>query len=837
MKFLYAEDNPADADLVRAHFAAAAADVQIEIAHDGAQCLLRLEGRHFDLLLLDNHLPDMDGLEVLRQVRAGGHVLPVVMVTGAGDDMTLWRALQAGADDYVPKRDRYLETLPDLLTGILRRHRNRSLLLRSADHRLEHRILYVEPNAMDAELTVAHFANAAPDLSLQVVNSGGPALALLESGAAYDLVLVDLRLPGMSTPELIRETQQRGIELPFVVITGRGDEATAVSLLRLGAYDYVVKRDNYLLQLPHSLRHALHRFSLDNTTRALQSELVTLNASLEQKVAQRTEQLQSEVQARLLAQEDLARSEGLLRMAGRMARLGAWMIELPARQLVWSAELCAILGVAPEDVPAVEDVIGFCARRWRARLHRRLDACIMRGIAFDDEFQAVGAGARRLWVRIMGRAVRDADGAIARVQGTLQDITERKQAEADWQELEARLRESQKLEAIGTFAGGIAHDFNNILGAILGNVALVKGEIETAHPVQASLEQIHRTASRGRDLVRKIRAFSRREPQEFAVQPLRPLIEESISMLRSILPAMVRMETCFSDVPVWVEVDGTQIQQVLMNLCVNAWHAMKGRPGCIQIGLDAEDAADEDDDGVLREPRARIWVRDDGAGIDPAARSRIFEPFFTTKSSQGTGLGLSVVHGIVLAHRGSISVDSAPGLGSTFHVYFPLKLHRQDDPVPGATDRPSHEPLRGEGCHVIYVDDDPVMTLMAERLLERLGYRVTAFQDPRAALEFVCAQPLAFDVAVCDFNMPALSGLDFARALAAIRRDLPVIISSGYFPDDSRAEAAELGVRGVLDKQNTADGLAPLIQQVLSEIPGGRPPSAARSSRVRATRP
>lgn len=812
MRYLYAEDNPVDADILCAHFAMFAPDVHIEIVDNGAQCLRRLSEERFDLLLLDNHLPDTDGLDLLRAIRNAGHDIPIVMITGDGDDMTIWRALHEGADNYVPKSAGHLDNLPELLAALLRRHRSRGLL-DSVDSKREHQILYIEPNAMDAELTAAHFAQSAPDLRLHAAASADQALSLIAAGTAFDLVLTDLRLPGMSAAELIREAQHRGIDVPFVVITGRGDEATAVALLRLGAYDYIVKRDNYLVQLPHSLRHALHRFRLDVTTHALQSELMALNTSLEQKVAQRTAELEAEARARLRAQEALQHSEDLLKMAGRMARLGAWMIELPLRRMVWSEELATICEVDPSHVPSVDEAIEYCAIPWRAMLRQRLDGCIRDAASFDEELQMITARGRLVWVRVMGQAVRGANSAVVRVQGTIQDITERKQAEADRHELEARLRESQKLEAIGTFAGGIAHDFNNMLGAILGNVALARGEVD-AHALQTSLTQIHRTAVRGRSLVQQILAFSRRQPQAFVVQLLRPLIEESVGMLRPMLPAMVRVETCLTDAPAWVEADSTQIQQVLINLCVNAWHAMQGSTGHILIGLEIiGDAVSAP--GTPSGRRAHLWVRDNGSGMDAETRARIFEPFFTTKSGHGTGLGLAVVHGIVLAHRGSITVESTPGHGSTFHLLFPLAPEPADE-APAWLPSARGDLPRADDRHVLYVDDDEVMMLMVERLLQRAGYRISAFLDPEEALDAVKADPDSFDVAVCDFNMPALSGLDFARALASIRPQLPVIISSGYLPEEAQAEALQLGVRGLLQKQNTFDELDRLIRRVLA---------------------
>lgn len=298
---LYTEDNPQDADLTRVHFEREAPDFKIEVVGTGVDCLGRLSEESFDILLLDNRLPDMEGLDVLGKLRANGHTLPVVMVTGMGDEETVAKSLRAGAADYVSKSEPdYLTMLPDLLRQVVARQ-----------HRLSHggeaekrnqKILYIEPNEMDVELTEQHFASSAPHLQLHSISSGRDALALLTGKHDIDLVLTDLRVPDMNALELIREAQHRCIDLPFVVITGRGDEATAVAILRLGAYDYMVKRKNYLMQLPHAIDHALHRFNLGQTTQRLNSELIELNTSLEQKIQARTAELKSEVIVRKAAE-------------------------------------------------------------------------------------------------------------------------------------------------------------------------------------------------------------------------------------------------------------------------------------------------------------------------------------------------------------------------------------------------------------------------------------------------------------------------------------------------------------------------------------------------------
>lgn len=411
----------------------------------------------------------------------------------------------------------------------------------------------------------------------------------------------------------------------------------------------------------------------------------------------------------------------------------------------------------------------------------------------------------------------------------IRDITERRRAEAARAELESQLRESQKMEALGTLAGGVAHDFNNVLAVIMGNVELVCQDLGPAHASLGSLEEISKASRRAKNLVQQILAFSRRQVLERKVILLAPVIEESVHLLRATLPAGVSMSMeCAADAPA-VLADATQIQQVLLNLCSNAWQAMQGRerPGTIEIGLEAHDQAPgEARDarttfvrGSLRPGRYTcLSVRDNGSGMDPATVARIFEPFFTTKPvGVGTGLGLAVVHGILQEHEASVEVHSELGEGTTFRIYFPAV----DAPVPAAPEqRPNpvskdwgDTPAKG-GKHILYVDDDEAIVLLMTHLLERKGYRVSGYIDAREALAAARAEPGRFDLAVTDHNMPGMSGLEVASALREIRADLPVALASGYITDELREKAPAAGVRELIYKPNTVDELCDTVARL-----------------------
>ena len=395
-----------------------------------------------------------------------------------------------------------------------------------------------------------------------------------------------------------------------------------------------------------------------------------------------------DITQRKLAELALIDSEQRWKFAVEGSGDGVWDADMLTGRTSHSPRWKQILGYSATDLDDGAD-------DWRQRLHpedrdRVLaahQACLDgRSPHLHSEFRIRCQDGRWKWVLDRAMVVaQDECGRARRMIGTYSDISDRKAAETARALLEDQLRESQKLEAVGTLAGSIAHDFNNIMGAVLGHVELARLDLAADHPAVASLLQVQKAGQRARSLVQKIMSFARRQPQARQNQLLRPLVEESIDLLRATLPSGVTLATQLDDAPLAANVDATQLHQVLMNLGTNAWHALQGQPGRIEVGLAAlpQGLADPrlrlcwpadvvPDPQALARPWLQVWVRDSGCGIDEATRGHIFEPFFTTKpAGQGTGLGLAMVQGIVQAHQGVMGVDSQPGQGSCFSLYLP----------------------------------------------------------------------------------------------------------------------------------------------------------------------
>jgi PAS domain S-box-containing protein len=437
------------------------------------------------------------------------------------------------------------------------------------------------------------------------------------------------------------------------------------------------------------------------------------------------------------------------------------------------------------------------------------------------------ADGQRTWISINTAPIFDHSDSTTEsrpsgVVATFTDITEAVVAETVRLSLEQQLREAQKIESLGTLAGGIAHDFNNILGAILGNVKLASEDAAQNAHIQLSLNEINKAAVRAKRLVEQILTFSRRQTQDLAAQPLLPLVNEAVALLRATIPAKTLLDTKIDTPQIIVRCDATQVSQVLINLCTNAWHALPNGEGQIVISLSETRIAQDSSlaNTTLAPGRyALLSVTDNGCGMDEAIQARIFEPFFTTKAvGVGTGLGLAVVHGIIKAHHGHIVVNSHVGAGTRFDIYLPAVA---DSTTQTSAALPTQTVLEGRGQHVIYIDDDEAMVILTVRILEKRGFRASGYLSAARALDAIREHPEDVDLVVSDYNMPGQSGLDVAQNVKHIRADLPIIITSGYITDELRTAAQNTGIHDIVYKPNTVEDL---VQSIVRSLRRGSVP-------------
>jgi PAS domain S-box-containing protein len=432
---------------------------------------------------------------------------------------------------------------------------------------------------------------------------------------------------------------------------------------------------------------------------------------------------------------------------------------------------------------------------------------------YDCEYRVRQPDGDWHWLHARGRCLRDATGRPFRIVGSTIDVNEQKLAQAHKEQLEGQLRQSQKMEAIGTLAGGIAHDFNNILGAILGYGELAHQHSEEGSPLRRYLDNVMHAAERAQMLIERILGFSRSGLGDRVAVNVQFVIEETLELLEASLPVGIRLESRIESGDSAVIGDATYLHQVAMNLCTNAVQAME-RGGTLGVILECVEVTESRalSRGLLHPGSyVRLTVRDTGVGIPPAVLERMFDPFFTTKGvGQGTGLGLSLVHGIVSDLGGAIDVTSKTGEGTTFEIWLPVAGETAMPPLEAARPLP-----RGNGETVMIVDDERPLVALAEEITAQLGYEPVGFDSSRAALEAFSAQPQRFDAVLTDEAMPDLVGTEFASEIRQLRPAIPIILMSGYGGAQLTNRAAEIGVNEVLRKPLHRRDLAESLARVL----------------------
>jgi PAS domain S-box-containing protein len=607
-----------------------------------------------------------------------------------------------------------------------------------------------------------------------------------------DLVIVDLRMPEVDGIQVLCEIRRLSPLTPLIVASGTGIVGDAVAALRQGAWDYLLKPVEDLSVLAHAVEAALEK-------RQLKKENQAYRANLEKLVKARTAAL-AETNA------TLSQINTQFRRILDTLPTGIIIVDAESSRIVYLSPAAAgMLGVDPRDVLGIpcQRVCPQLAGNCSMGKDKLLDRAERTMLTVDGREVPV--------LKTVCRTV--LEGRDCFIESFI-DLSEQLRAEQEQKRLQTQLRQAQKMEALGTLAGGIAHDFNNILSAVLGYSELGLQDLDDAsHPLFAKLTAINHAGHRAKRLVDQILAFSRRQEQPQVPVKIAPIVKEVLKLLQSSLPASIRVQSTIADDRT-VMGDPTQIHQIIMNLCTNAYHAMQDAGGLLSLLLEPVCVDSRDACGVEDLPAGsylRIVVADTGTGIDPAIIERIFDPYFTTKEKgKGTGLGLAVVHGIVKQYGGGISVDSHLGKGTAISVLLPACV----PPAPESGHLPVSMPRGHE--HVLLVDDEKDLVEIVGSMLERLGYRVVACTGSMEALALFKQDPFGFDLVVSDFNMPGLTGDQLAQQILSIRREIPIIVCTGFSKAFDQARAKAIGVRRVLMKPLTMEAIAHALREVLA---------------------
>lgn len=498
----------------------------------------------------------------------------------------------------------------------------------------------------------------------------------------------------------------------------------------------------------------------------------------------------------------------------KIARLGNYHWNLQTQHVEWSDEMYNIFGLSKENYdPNKENYLDIVHPDDHHLNSEEYIKDVISKPEHTGEYRIIDQTTEKIkYIQFWGETKFDKNGKPLSVFGIFQDISNRKRTEIDKNELEKKLLHAQKMESIGQLAGGIAHDFNNILYPIIGFTQLSQSELSKDHPVQENLTDILNGALRAKDLVKRILHFSRQQEHELKPMILQPVINESCKLLRSTIPSNIDLRMNLYDGREAVLCDDSEIHEILLNLCTNAYHAIAGNKGNIIIGLSRQDPPYNLE--MLPGKYLCLSVKDNGVGIPEKIKDKMYEPYVTTKEiGKGSGLGLSVVYGIVQNYNGGIKVESSPTKGTVFEIYLPIT----DESAHIENNQVIEDPNESENEHILFVDDEGAIVKLGVRALKNYGYRVTGIKDSTEALKLFEANPNDYDLVITDMAMPGMVGSELAKRILDTRPDVPIIICSGYSEKLDKLKAKDLNISTLLDKPISVESLVKSTREILDK--------------------
>jgi len=609
-----------------------------------------------------------------------------------------------------------------------------------------------------------------------------------------DIVLVDLRMPEMDGLDLIEEVKKISPDTPIIVISGTGVISDAVQAIRSGAWDYLLKPIDDMSILLHSINKAVNQARLTKENKLYQQHL-------EQLVEERTKELKNK-------NIELEQMNKKIQISEKKYKLlfNSLVYGMALYKIIYDQNNNPIDYYFIEINPSFEKLTGIKAEN---AINKSLfdffpDAKKLLSKYFKDSiinckvkhFEYYNKSLEKFF-NIMAYKT-ETDQFIT----VFSDITENKN-------FENKLRQSQKIEAIGTLAGGIAHDFNNILFIITGYLELAMDIADNEDEIYDYLDRSLIAAKRAMDLIDQILTFSRQTKNEIQPVKIHLIVKEIYNLLRSSIPSTIEIRQNFKT-KLSVMADPSQIHQVVMNLCTNATHSMVKNGGILELNL--EEVNNSKCGKISNSKCVVLSVKDTGHGIPKHIQDNIFDPFFTTKNQgEGTGMGLSVVHGIIKNCGGSIYLESEVGKGTTFYVYFPAIDSEEDIEIINNKDLQN-----GQG-NILFIDDEKVLTEMTSQILNGLGYDVTIMTESLLALNYFKENKDLFDLIITDQTMPEMVGTILAREIKKIRKDIPIILCTGFSANISEEEIQKSGIDFVINKPILKNELAEVIWQIINK--------------------
>ncbi|MFP4474933.1 MAG: response regulator [Desulfatibacillaceae bacterium] len=817
-----------DDEFVRQSFTACLEDAGYTVveAENGLTGMHRFREARPDLVMVDLRMPVMGGYEVIEKLQEESPNMPLIVVSGAGVLSDVVEAIRKGAWDYMVKPVSDM----DALLHCVRRNLERADLLQQREAYQEHLEREVENRTRElAEVnrrleatnerlrgivestlmlsTLKGFHRLCAKLLEEfgrLMGADGASLYLVEKNRLNLACSLD---PGHAPCRLGIPVREKTL-FHHVLSAGKpllADEVSPKRGFTPSGWDGYRGRSALVFPLLDRGRSTVGLVSLHNKRNGEFTELDREMGSVLASYA-------SEALRAAKSADDLRASEEKYRDLVNNLTDVIFTMNEKGELLYVSPAVTTLLGYLPEEVIGAP-FLDFVYEEDVPRVLDRFREILDNSPFFPSEYRVLASDGTVRWVRSATRPKLYEDGR-REFQGLLSDITELKRRREEQDQLEVQLRQAQKMEAIGTLAGGIAHDFNNILTPIIVFTEMSRQLVVKDSPAEKQLNEVLVAAKRAKELVSQILTFSRQTEAEKRPVHAEVILREAMKLLRSSIPSSIRFDQHIAAECPPVLGDPTQIHQVLMNLCTNAYHAMAESGGIMRVEYGEMEVPEHaPKPGLAPGKYARLAVSDTGKGMDVATLEKIFEPYFTTKEQdKGTGLGLAVVHGIVAGMGGEIFVTSSPGEGTLFEVVIPVI-----EPPPDTKSAMDGEQLPTGTERILFVDDEPTIASMGKPMLEHLGYSAVVENDSRRALDLIRDDPGAFDLVLSDVTMPHMNGDTLAKRILEIRPDMPVVLCTGFSGVFDGERAEEIGVAGFIYKPLVLEQVAETVRKVLDE--------------------